>query len=169
MNYRGHLTVGTVFFLAAYATLLFALHIRVSVADALLGLALCEFGALAPDLDHKSSKIHRWSYAGSAFAGVAVFLALSLKTHDFISAGVLASIVAGILALVVFLLSNLKHRGFTHHAPGFLLFVLCIFLAMSFLRNSSFLPLPSILDFSPAKVTIFGAIGYLSHLIADAF
>ena len=57
MNYRGHLTVGFAFFLAAYATLRFALHIHVSVADALLGLALCEFGALAPDLDHKSSKI----------------------------------------------------------------------------------------------------------------
>ena len=46
MNYRGHLTVGIAFFLVAYATLLFALHIHVSVADALLGLALCEFLSL---------------------------------------------------------------------------------------------------------------------------
>ncbi|OYT67289.1 hypothetical protein B6V00_01150 [ANME-1 cluster archaeon ex4572_4] len=107
-------------------------------------------GSLAPDLDHKHSKIHRWSYTGSVSFGAALYL---LSHEPFQALAVTAALV-----LTVFLLSRLKHRGFTHHAPGVVIFAVLLYAAFSVLNFSS-----------PVVVTGFGVAGYLSHLAADFF
>ena len=157
VNYRGHLTVGIATFMLLYV-LLFLLNIRISALNTLIGFFVCMFGSLAPDLDIKSSKIHRWSYIGAFFTGIALFFLI--VNDDFITALVISSVITCILFLSVFFLAKLKHRGFTHHMSGFILFVICVLLFFHLIKMH--VPL-----LSPEVVTLFGASGYLSHIIAD--
>ncbi|HDN68867.1 MAG TPA: metal-dependent hydrolase [Methanomicrobia archaeon] len=172
MNYKGHLTVGLACALALSLALFvavaedlflalplpffsllhpfFSLPFSLDFKELPLWILICLFGSLAPDLDHKHSKIHRWSYTGSVSFGAALYL---LSHEPFQALAVTAALV-----LTVFLLSRLKHRGFTHHAPGVVIFAVLLYAAFSVLNFSS-----------PVVVTGFGVAGYLSHLAADFF
>lgn len=170
MNYKGHLTVGLACALALSLALFvavaedlflalplpffslpfFSLPFSLDFKELPLWVLICLFGSLAPDLDHKHSKIHRWSYTGSVSFGAALYL---LSHEPFQALAVTAALV-----LTVFLLSRLKHRGFTHHAPGVVIFAVLLYAAFSVLNFSS-----------PVVVTGFGVAGYLSHLAADFF
>lgn len=146
---KGHLTVGFICF-CILVIILFLLPVQQtdSFRDMPLWLILCLFGSLAPDLDHKHSKIHEWSYLGSIFSGCAIYL-LTREVYQALAITIL-------LLLIVFLLSRLKHRGITHHAPGFIIFTIGLYIAFY------------LMDFtSSIIITGFGAIGYLSHLFAD--
>lgn len=149
MLYKGHLTVGFICFCILVTILfLFPLQQTVSFKDMPLWLIICLFGSLAPDLDHKHSKIHEWSYIGSIFSGCVIYV-LTREVYQ-------ALIITILLLLIVFLLSRLKHRGITHHAPGFIIFTILLYIVFC------------LMDFtSPVIITMFGAIGYLSHLFAD--
>lgn len=146
MNYKGHLTVGFLCF--CFMTVLLLFHQPITLECLSLGLIVCLLGSLAPDLDHKNSKIHRWSYAASIFSGFAIYL-LVHKIY-------LALVIAILLLIVVFTLSRLRHRGITHHLPGLIIFTALIYIAFY------------MLDFdSPITITMFGAIGYFSHIASD--
>lgn len=147
MNYKGHLTVGFICFCIVIISL-FYIHQPISLKEVSLGLIICLFGSLAPDLDHKQSKIHRWSYAGSILSGSIIYL--------FTRAMYPALTVTMLLLLTVLLLSRLKHRGITHHAPGFIIFTILLYLTFCVIDITS-----------PIIVTLFGAIGYLSHIVTD--
>ena len=136
------------FCILAIILFLFPIRQPIVLEDMLTGLIVCLFGSLAPDLDHKHSKIHKWSYAGSLFSGFFIYL--------FMREIRMALAITALLLFIVFLLSRLKHRGITHHAPGFIIFTVLLFIAFYSMNFAS-----------PVIITMLGAVGYLSHLAAD--
>jgi len=162
LNYKGHLTVGSICFLLLtsivlavtyqlpYACLLpLPLSHPLSLEDFALGLMVCLFASLAPDLDHKHSKIHRWSYTGAVSFGIALYL--------FTRAPAKAAIFTVSLFLIIFLLSKLKHRGVTHQLLGVAVFTTFLFSGLYIMDIGS----------SYVIITLYGAVGYLSHICAD--
>lgn len=149
LNYKGHLTVGFICFCSLIISLFLSpLHQTVYFKDMPLWFIVCLFGSLAPDLDHRHSKIHEWSYIGSIFCGCAIYF-FTREVYQ-------AMIITMLLLLIVFLLSRLKHRGITHHALGFIIFTILVYMAFH------------LMDFtSPFIITMFGAVGYLSHFAFD--
>lgn len=162
MNYKGHLTVGSICSLLLTAiVLVVTYHLPdtyshllpfshpLSLEDFALGLMVCLFASLAPDLDHKHSKIHRWSYTGAVSLGIALYL--------FTRSPAKAAIFTVSLLLIIFALSKLKHRGVTHHLPGVAVFTTILYSVLCIMDIGS----------SYVMITLYGVVGYLSHICAD--
>ena len=146
MNYKGHLITGFVCF-CTLSTILYLFSSQ-TLSDLPIWFIVCLFASLVPDLDHKASKIHEWAYLCSIFSGCAIYLVTS-KMYQSV-------IITVLLLFIIFSLSKLKHRGITHHVAGFVIFVLLLYIASYFICSTS-----------PVIITLFGAIGYLSHLFSD--
>ena len=148
MNYKGHLITGFICFCTLSATLFLFLRQSFCFNDIPIWFIVCLFASLVPDLDHKASKIHEWAYLCSIFSGCSIYLVTD-KVYQ-------AVIITVLLLLIIFSLSKLKHRGVTHHTVGFVVFTLLLYIAFYFIY-----PTHAIM------VTLFGAVGYLSHLFGD--
>lgn len=149
MNYKSHLIVSFVCFCILVIILLLSpFHQTASFKDMSLWLIICLFGSLAPDLDYRYSKIHEWSCIGSIFSGGVIYL----LTHEIYQ----AVIITMLLLFIIFSLSKLKHRGIMHHSPGLIMFAILLYVVF-YLMNFT----------SPIIITMFGSIGYLSHLVTD--
>ena len=148
MNYKGHLIVGFICFCTLSATLFLFLP-QAFCFDAIpVWFIVCLFASLVPDLDHKASKIQEWAYLCSIFSGCSIYL-VTREVYQ-------AVIITILLLLIIFSLSKLKHRGVTHHAVGFVVFTLLLYVAFYFIHFPH-----------PIIITLFGAVGYLSHLFGD--
>ena len=148
MNWRSHALIGAILVLLA---IYFLMGVRDIVQLAYLSAlgALC---ALAPDLDHESSKGRKIADA------TAVILALWIA-YDSTCGGriclpnILAMALTILIVLgayfVLFTLLKPRHRGITHTLVACLVFAILIYLLAG--------PLAA----------ICGAVGYFSHLLAD--
>ena len=147
MNYKGHLITGF-FCFCTLSTVLFLFLQQAFSFDAIpVCFIVCLFASLVPDLDHKASKIHEWAYLCSIFSGCTIYLVTG-EVYQ-------AVIITLSLLLIIFSLSKLKHRGVTHHVIGFIVFTLLLYVAFYFIHPA------------PLVITLFGAVGYLSHLFSD--
>lgn len=144
MNWQMHLLIGLVFGIA----LAFFLNLDFFASAQLV--LLSSFSALVPDIDHKDSKMRQiTNYAAFVFA---LLFSLSL---NFSPAGLaLQKIVVDFFAIFgaysFFMLFVMPpHRGFVHSLSFAFLYAVALFLLFDF------------------QFAIFGAVGFLSHLIAD--
>jgi len=148
MNWRSHALIGAILVLLA---LYFLLSVRDIIQLAYLSAlgALC---ALAPDLDHESSKGRKIADA------TAVVLAAWIAYSSACGGGIclpnpVAMAVTFLVVLgayfVLFTLFKPRHRGITHTLVACLVFAILLYLLAG--------PLAA----------IAGAIGYFSHLLAD--
>lgn len=147
MNYKGHLITGFICFCTLSILFLF-FHQTFCFNDIPIWFIVCLFASLVPDLDHKASKIHEWAYLCSIFSGCSIYLVTG-KVYQ-------AVIITVSLLVIIFSLSKLKHRGVTHHAVGFAVFTSLLYIAFYFIHLTH-----------PVIITLFGAVGYLSHLFGD--
>ena len=147
MNYKGHLITGFICFCILSATLFLFLRQTFCFNDIPIWFIVCLFASLVPDLDHKASKIHEWAYLCSIFSGCSIYL-VTREVYRSV-------IVTVLLLLIIFSLSKLKHRGITHHTIGFVVFTLLLYIALYFVHPA------------PLVITLFGMVGYLSHLFGD--
>lgn len=148
LNYRGHLITGFICFCTLSATIFLFFSQAFCFNDIPIWLIVCLFASLVPDLDHKASKIHEWAYLCSIFSGCTIYLVTGEVYHSVI-------ITVSVL-IIIFSLSKLKHRGVTHHAAGFVVFILLLYVAFYFIHPTQ-----------PGIITLFGAVGYMSHLVSD--
>lgn len=148
MNYKCHLIIGFICFCVLSTTLFLFFSQVFCFNDVPIWLIVCLFASLVPDLDHKASKIHEWAYLCSIFSGCAIYL-VTRETYK-------AIIITVLLLLIIFSLSKLKHRGVTHHIPGFVVFAILLYITFYFIHSPS-----------PLIITVFGTVGYLSHLFSD--
>jgi len=147
MNYKGHLITGLFCFCTLSVALFMFSYQTFCFNDIPIWFIVCLFASLVPDLDHKASKIHEWAYLCSIFSGCSIYLVTG-KVYQ-------AVIITVLLLLIIFSLSKLKHRGVTHSVVGFVVFTLLLYIAFYFIHPH------------PAIITLFGAVGYLSHLVGD--
>jgi membrane-bound metal-dependent hydrolase YbcI (DUF457 family) len=151
MDWKSHALIGAVSSLAA-AWLL-------GVHDA-LGLAFFFFfgalAALVPDLDHDASKGRQiLDMVAIAFAGSTAYMSGCGKTICVPEVQKIGGMVIALLAMVgvyflFFKFFKPKHRGITHTLVAAAVFGVLL----SFLAGTT--------------VAIVGAVGYVSHLVADS-
>ncbi|MFN7990801.1 MAG: metal-dependent hydrolase [Candidatus Micrarchaeia archaeon] len=150
MRWRAHLLVG--------AVLVFCVSYLAGGRDPLSLALLSAFGALcalAPDLDHESSKGRKL-----LDAAVIAFAFLSAYIWSCGGAACLPSIAKLLPALIIFLavlgcyliifrLFKPKHRGITHTIAANIVFAAALYVVFG------------------EAIAAAGAVGYFSHLLAD--
>ncbi len=148
MNWRPHFIIGA--FAGAIVALILQLNIFVIFLAAIIG----GISALAPDIDHDSSKIRKAADITVPIFGV--FFSLSSICYADVGCIIAnwrtiiisALAITGLYTIVITYLKP-KHRGITHT----LLFALVYFGLLYTVSNFSF--------------ALFGLAGYVSHLVAD--
>ena len=148
MNWRPHFTIG------AFAGAILALILQYDIFVIFLAGIIGGISALAPDIDHDSSKIRKTADITVPIFGV--FFALSASCYaditciigDWKSIVISALAITGLYTIVITYLKP-KHRGITHTV----LFALIYFCLLYTVANFSF--------------ALFGFAGYASHLLAD--
>jgi inner membrane protein len=148
MNWRPHLIIG------AFAGAIAALILQSSIFVIFLASLVGGLSALAPDIDHDSSKIRKaaditvpvfgvfFSLSSTCYADVACMIT------DWKTIIISALAITGLYTIVITYLKP-KHRGITHT----ILFALVYFGLLYTISNFSF--------------ALFGLAGYVSHLVAD--
>ncbi len=148
MNWRPHFTIGA--FAGAIAALILQSDIFVIFLAGIIG----GISALAPDIDHDSSKIRKaaditvpifgvfFSLSSTCYADVACIVS------DWRTIIISALAITGLYTIVITYLKP-RHRGITHTV----LFALVYFGLLYTVSNFSF--------------ALFGLAGYASHLLAD--
>ncbi len=148
MNWRSHALIGAIFVLLA---LYFAMGVRDIVQLAYLS-ALGGLCALAPDLDHESSKGRQIADATAVILALWIAYASAclgrICLPDIWTMALTMLIVLGAY-FVLFTLLKPRHRGITHTLVACLVFAILIYLLAG--------PLAA----------IAAGVGYFSHLAAD--
>ena len=147
MNWIQHLIVG------ALAGLILCFFISVPIQFAIILIIFSAFSALAPDIDHSSSKIRQiadftvpvFSLFFAFFSTCSDFSCVVANWMEIIKT---ALIFTGIYAIIMIYLKP-KHRGITHTLFFSLIYGAIVF----FLAGWHF--------------ALAGLVGYLSHLLAD--
>ncbi len=148
MNWRLHFVIG------ALAGAIVALALQFDVFVIFLAGIIGGIAALAPDIDHDSSKIRKAADITVPIFGV--FFSLSSACYadveciiaDWRAIIISALAITGLYTTVITYLKP-KHRGITHT----ILFALVFFFLLFTISNLSF--------------ALFGLAGYVSHLLAD--
>ncbi len=148
MNWRPHFTIG------AFAAAIVALILQQDIFVIFLAGIIGGISALAPDIDHDSSKIRKAADITVPIFGV--FFALSSSCYadsscildNWRSIIISALAITGLYTIIITYLKP-KHRGITHTAAFALLFFMLLFTVSNF------------------NFAMFGLAGYASHLAAD--
>ncbi len=148
MNWRPHFTIG------AFAAAIVALILQQDIFVIFLAGIIGGISALAPDIDHDSSKIRKAADITVPIFGV--FFALSYSCYadsscildNWRSIIISALAITGLYTIIITYLKP-KHRGITHTAAFALLFFMLLFTVSNF------------------NFAMFGVAGYASHLAAD--
>ncbi|NYZ76911.1 metal-dependent hydrolase [Candidatus Micrarchaeota archaeon] len=148
MNWRPHFTIG------AFAGAIVALALHCEIFIIFLAAIIGGISALAPDIDHDSSKIRKAADLTVPIFGI--FFALSSSCYTDVLCitdnwkGIIVSALA-ITGLYTIVITYLKpsHRGIIHS----LLFALAYFAVLYAISDFAF--------------ALFGFVGYASHLLAD--
>jgi len=148
MNWRPHFVIG------ALAAALLALVLQSDIFVIFLASIVGGLSALAPDIDHDSSKIRQAADITVPVFGV--FFALSSTCYadfqciasDWRTIIISALAITGLYTIVITYLKP-RHRGITHT----LVFAAVYFALLYAVANLSF--------------ALFGLAGYVSHLLAD--
>ena len=111
MNYRAHLFIGV----ACGATAAFLL--RLPMPDALVFSAVSAASSLLPDLDIRSSKASRATYAVALLAVLAAAFSLSFAKGGGLPEFALSFLAIALALLAVDLVFRPRHRGVMHGAP----------------------------------------------------
>ena len=148
MNWRPHFTIG------AFAGALMALILQFDIFVIFLAAVIGGISALAPDIDHDSSKIRKAADITVPIFGFFFSLSSSCYADTVCIMGNWRSIVISALAItglytIVITYLKPKHRGMTHT----ILFALIYFFLLYTISNTEF--------------ALFGFAGYASHLVAD--
>lgn len=148
MNWRPHFTIG------AFAAAIVALILQQDIFVIFLAGIIGGISALAPDIDHDSSKIRKAADITVPIFGV--FFALSSSCYadsacildNWRNIIISALAITGLYTIIITYLKP-KHRGITHTAAFALLFFMLLFTVSNF------------------NFALFGLAGYASHLVAD--
>ncbi len=148
MNWRPHFAIG------AFAAALLALILESNIFVIFLASIVGGLSALAPDIDHDSSKIRKaaditvpifgvfFSLSSTCYADTACIIA------DWRTIIISALAITGLYTIVITYFKP-SHRGITHT----LVFAAVYFTLLYTVSNFSF--------------ALFGLAGYVSHLLAD--
>lgn len=148
MNWRPHFAIGAL----TAAVLALILHNDIFVI--FLASVVGGLSALAPDIDHDSSKIRKAADITVPIFGI--FFALSATCYadatcvidNFRTIIISALAITGLYTIVITYMKP-KHRGITHTIVFAGIFFVLLFLISSF------------------QFALFGLAGYASHLLAD--
>lgn len=148
MNWRPHFTIG------AFAGAIVALILEFDIFVIFLAGIIGGLSALAPDIDHDSSKIRKAADITVPIFGFFFSLSSSCYANVDCIMGSWRTIVISALAItglytIVITYLKPKHRGITHT----ILFALVFFALLYTVSNFAF--------------ALFGLAGYVSHLVAD--
>lgn len=144
MNWRAHLFIGVA--CGAVAAYL----LQLPIISALFFCAVSAASSLLPDLDIRNSKASQATYAAAFLAVVAAAYFLSFAQGGGFQAFAASFLeIAGAL-IAIDLIFRPRHRGVLHSAPFALASSAACFLLFG------------------AQIALSFAIGYLSHLAADA-
>ncbi len=148
MNWPEHMFIGALF------GLILALFLQLPIIEGGLVAGMAAISALAPDIDHDSSKIRKisnitvpiaafgFSFAATCSEGVMCTL------DDMRSIIILGLAITGLYMIVITFFKP-KHRGITHTIFSALVFAIFIYI------------------FSDLNFAFAGFAGYASHLLAD--
>ena len=148
MNWPEHALIG------GLVGVILALFLGLPIIEAALVIAMASISALAPDIDHDSSKIRKIAnitvpIAAMGFAFVATCAEGAMCTlEDMRSVIILGLAITGLYMIVITFFKP-KHRGITHTI--FAAFIFAIFIYI----------------FSDLNFALAGFAGYSSHLVAD--
>jgi len=148
MNWRPHFIIG------AFSAAVLALILQNDIFVIFLAAVIGGISALAPDIDHDSSKIRKTADLTVPVFGI--FFALSSTCYadadciitNFRTIIISALAITGLYTIIITYLKP-RHRGIVHT----LLFA-GIFFFLLFLISS-------------LQFALFGFVGYVSHLVAD--
>jgi membrane-bound metal-dependent hydrolase YbcI (DUF457 family) len=150
MKWKSHAIIGAIL---AFLTLYLILGTRDAIQLVFLSIfgALC---ALAPDLDHESSKGRR--IADKIAVALAIWIPYSsacggricLPISNAVPMVFMGLAILGIY-FVLFTILKPRHRGITHTLVANLVFAILVYLV------------------GGPQLALIGAIGYFSHLLAD--
>ncbi|MBD3390268.1 hypothetical protein GF415_04955 [Candidatus Micrarchaeota archaeon] len=148
MNWPEHMFVGALF------GIIIALLLQTPAVDSAILVAFASVSALAPDIDHDSSKIRRISNItvpiaafGFSFASTCTE-SVMCTLEDLRSVIILGLAITG-LYMIVLTFFKPRHRGITHTIFAALIFAAFIYI------------------FSDLNFAFAGFAGYTSHLLAD--
>ena len=148
MNWPEHMFIGALF------GLILALFLQLPILEGGLVAGMAAVSALAPDIDHDSSKIRKIAnvtvpIAAVGFAFVSTCAEGAMCTlEDMRSVIILGLAITGLYMIVITFFKP-KHRGITHTIFSALIFALFIYI------------------FSDLNFALAGFAGYTSHLLAD--
>lgn len=148
MNWTSHMAIG------ALCGALLALFIGASLTESLLLIPMASVSALAPDIDHDSSKIRKTANMAVPIGAFAFSIAVSCTglfpcvLSNIGSIAILGLAITGLYAIII-TFAKPKHRGITHTIFSALIFGLFIWLV------------------SDIRLALAGFAGYSSHLFAD--
>lgn len=142
MNALPHLLLGLA--VAAAAAGLFAPGIEFSLS----AVAIASLGALAPDVDHRKTKLFKAVLLAVFGCVAAIAFQITMRDYNAVESTVIA-LGAGITAVALAFLLKPRHRGFTHSLAALALFTLAAYLAMGW------------------ESALLGGSAYASHLLAD--
>lgn len=141
-------------FIGALFGLILALFLQLQIVEGLLITGMAAVSALAPDIDHDSSKIRRISNITVPIAAFGLSFAstcaegVMCTLEDLRSVVILGLAITGLYMIIITFFKP-KHRGITHTI--FAAFIFAIFIYI----------------FSDLNFALAGFAGYSSHLLAD--
>jgi len=141
MNALPHLLLGLA--VAAVAAGLFAPGIEFSLPT----VAIASLGALAPDIDHRKSKLFKAVVV--VFGCVAVIGFQIARPHYGLAESITIAFGAGLASVALAFLLKPRHRGFTHSLAALTLFTLGAGMVMGW------------------ESALLGGSAYASHLLSD--
>ncbi len=148
MNWPEHMFIGALF------GIILAFLLGLPILEAALIIAMASISALAPDIDHDSSKIRKIANITVPIAALGFSFAATCSEgfmctlDDLRSVVVLGLAITG-LYMIIITFCKPKHRGITHTIFAALIFAVFIYI------------------FSDLNFALAGFAGYSSHLIAD--
>ena len=148
MNWPAHIMIGALF------GIILSIFLNVSILEGAVLTAFAAFCALAPDIDHDSSKIRKISNItvpitalGFSFASTCTDGATC--TLDDLRTIILIGLAITGCYMVIITFFRPRHRGITHTIFASLIFAVLIYV------------------FSDLNFALAGFAGYSSHLVAD--
>ena len=148
MNWPEHMFIGALF------GIILALLLQIPIFDSAILVAFASVSALAPDIDHDSSKIRRISNItvpiaafGFSFASTCTE-SVMCTLEDLRSVVILGLAITGLYMIIITFFKP-RHRGITHTIFAALIFAVFIYI------------------FSDLNFALAGFAGYSSHLLAD--
>ena len=142
MNALPHLLLGLA--VAAVAAGLFAPGIEFSVP----AVAIAALGALAPDVDHRKTKLFKAVLLAIFGCVAAIAFQIARQHYNAVESTAMA-LGAGLASVALAFLLKPRHRGFTHSLAALALFALGAYLAMGW------------------EGALLGGSAYASHLLSD--